>query len=72
LTVTGDAGTGRNFALDILTILIRQMFQHNNAVHVLAPAGTTDFNIKLETLHSFARLDFRDLYIELPNKLRDK
>jgi hypothetical protein len=61
LKLIGAAGTGNSFAIETITILIRQMFQHNNAVHILAQTGTVDINIKGETLHSFGRLDFHDL-----------
>jgi len=72
LTVVGAAGTGKSFVIDTLTSLIRQMFQNNNAVHVLAPTGTAAFNIKGETLHTFAGLDWHDLYKELSDKSKEK
>jgi hypothetical protein len=51
------------FAIDTLTGFIRRLFQKNHAVHVLAPTGTVYFNIKADTLHSFAGLDLYDIYI---------
>jgi hypothetical protein len=68
LKVIGAVGTGKSIAIDTITSLIRQMFQRNNAVHVLATTGAAAFNIEGKALYSFAGLVFHDLYREISTK----
>ena len=52
LTVRGMAGTGKSFLLNLLSTIVRELFQSNAVDIKVAPTGTAAFNIDGETCHS--------------------
>jgi pantothenate kinase-related protein Tda10 len=59
LTVRGADGTGKSFIINTIVSYLHRMFGDNDVVHVLAPTGIAAFNVLGETLHIFARIDWK-------------
>ena len=60
MTVAGSAGSGKSTVINTLVTVIRQIFQHNNAVHVVAPTGAAAFNVGGQTIHRLLRVNVAD------------
>ena len=56
MTVAGSAGSGKSTVINTLVTVIRQIFQHNNTVHVVAPTGAAAFNVGGQTIHKIIPL----------------
>ena len=51
--VSGTAGTGKSFVIKCLQRLVRQVFEKNDAVQVIAPTGNAAYLVQGNTAHSF-------------------
>ena len=51
MTVLGKGGTGKSFLINTIVSEIRQYFQANESVLIVAPTGTAAYNVGGQTLH---------------------
>ena len=51
MTINGAGGSGKSVVINTLVAIIREMFQCNDVIKVVAPTGAAAFNVKGETLH---------------------
>ena len=51
MTVLGKAGTGKSYVINTVVTEIRNLTKQNNSVVVVAPMGTSAYNIDGQTIH---------------------
>jgi len=51
MIINGGGGTGKSVIINTIVSTMRQMFQNNGVVKVVAPTGTAAFNVNGETFH---------------------
>ena len=60
MIVRGAAGTGKSILIKAIVTAIRSIFQHNDAVHVMAPTGAAAFNVLGQTIHRMLGINIYD------------
>jgi len=51
MTITGAGGSGKSVVINTIVSMLRNMFETNDVVKVVAPTGTAAFNVGGETFH---------------------
>lgn len=53
VVINGQGGSGKSVVINTIVTLLREMFQFNDVIKVLAPTGVAAYNVNGETFHHF-------------------
>ena len=71
MTIQGQAGTGKSFVLNLISTVLRTMFNTNTVDIKAAPTGSAAFNIDGQTCHSAFMLNCNKMDTPLTEERKD-